>query len=292
MAPPPSVFDYLDYRDFLDAWFSWKARQRPRYSQRAFAQHVGCSHTLVSQVRRREKHLSDKSATAFGAAMGLDADETAHFALLVERATASTERHRTELTHQAMGARGMHDARELGILSLRYLASWWIPAVRELAYREDFRADHDWIATRLRPAISPDQAGQALEVLQGLHLLQPDEDGRLVPHDAPLVTPPEAEGSAVRGYHRTMIDLARQGLDSLSHQERFYQTAMLAVPEGMEVQLRVELRALAERLVGMVEDARSRGGRPMDRVLLLNLHLLPISTAPADELESPTGADD
>ncbi len=280
---PPDVRQYLDYRAFLDAWFEWKKSTRPRYSQRAFSRRAGVSHTLVSQVCRREKHLSEKTASDFGAAMGLEDDELRHFVLLVERATTSSERLRTELTHRAMGARGMQGAVDLSALSLRYLAAWWIPVVRELACRDDFRADPEWIAARILPRISADQADEALQVLLGLDLLREDDDGRLRPNDAPLVTPPEAEGVAYRGYHASMIDLARGGLESLRADQRFYQTAMLAVPVGMEAQLRVELRNLAERLVGMVEDARSRGGRPMEQVLLLNLHLLPVSTPASKE---------
>lgn len=276
-APKPSVFHYLDYRTFLQAWFAWKSERRPRYSQRAFARHAGCSHTLVSQILRGERHLSSRTVAGFGLAMALDAREVEHLQLLVDRATATSERARDELTHRALGARGMVGAQDLTRLRHALLSCWWIPVVRELAYSHDFRADPTWIALQLRPAITSDQAAHALEVLTSLDLLHPTPDGGLAPREAPLVTPAEADGATVRSYHRSMIQLACDGLDDCSHDERFYQTAVLAVPQVLQPAVEEELRQLAERLVGMVEHARAEGSPADVQVMLVNLHLLPLS---------------
>ncbi len=173
----PCVHDYLDYRSFFDDWLAWKLATRSRYSLRAFARRAGVSHIFVAKVRDRERHLSAETAGRFAQAMGLDAAACAHFELLVTQATVDAAWLQDELRQRARGQRGMASPEGLTALTMTYLSSWWIPVVRELAYRPDFRADPAWIAERIRPPIAPVQAEAALETLRGLGLLCRQPDG-------------------------------------------------------------------------------------------------------------------
>ena len=39
----PSVYDHLDHRAYLNAWFRWKQLKNPRYSHRLFTQQTKIS---------------------------------------------------------------------------------------------------------------------------------------------------------------------------------------------------------------------------------------------------------
>ena len=69
------------------------------------------------------------------------------------------------LTLEALqSGRGYRRAHTLELAHAAYHASWYVPAIREMAAAEGFRADPHWIARRLLPPISVSEASRALEI--------------------------------------------------------------------------------------------------------------------------------
>ena len=102
----------------------------------------------------------------------------------------------------------------------RYYGRWYCVPVRELVGRDDFREDPEWIGRQLRPAITAEEATEAIDTLLALQLLRRDERGRLVQHEALVTTGPELRTLSLRRFHQQMLALASDAMDDVPVDER------------------------------------------------------------------------
>ena len=281
-AALPSPYEHLDHRVFLGAWFAAKKAANPRYSHRLFARRASVSVSLLSHVVSGERNLTATTTEAFIQAMGLRAGEARFFRLLVAFDAASTADERNLIWEQISTTRRFREARGIEGLAFEYLSSWTYPAIRELASHPRFEADPRWIAARLRPPITPAEARRALDELQRLGLLV-ERDGRLVPAEASVATPPELTSLAVRNYHHGMIGKGQEAIERFPGSERHLLAITVGVPRHLLPRLKEEATAMMQRLMNLCDAEAS----PTEQVVQINLQLFPLTEAiPADE-EAP-----
>lgn len=269
----PNLYAFIEYRTYLRRWFDYKKAQNPRYSHRAFVRKTGQrSPSVLADVIAGRRNLTPVGLAGFIRALALQGDEEAYFRDLVQLDQAANPDERAELLQRVLACRHYRKATTLEGASLRYLTHWSYPAVHELARCDGFRADPDWIATALRPAITPAQAREALDVLTELKLLVSDGKGGLIQGDGSLVTPHQMQSLASFVYHRGMLERAEASLAASKAAERHFCGLTVAVPSRMVPQLKRELDALQERLLAQC-DAEPNA----DHVMQINLQLFPLS---------------
>ena len=283
-GPPPDrpdVFDFLDHRAYLRAWFEWKKSVNRRFSHRMFARMAGQkSPSLAHLVMKGERNLTDRTSPAFCKAMGLDAEETRYFDALVRFDASTDPDERNALWAKVVAHKRFQAAHHIDGRAFDYLSHWYVPAIRELAGCEGFRADPAWIARTLRPRITAAQARDALDTLRELGMLV-EEDGRWVPRDDTVVTPHEVVvGLAVYNYHQGMIARASEAIQGSRPAERHMGALTVAVPMALVPQLKSEIAAFQERLLDLCDSREASA----DRVYQVNLHLFPLS----DPTQEPT----
>jgi len=274
----PDLYRYLDYRAYLRDWFDARKAANPRFSHRAFARRVGQkSPSILADVISRRRNLTPPLVAAFSQALQLDAEAERFFADLVALDQATLPDDRNAAFLRIAASRRFREAREVEGDSFLYLSSWYIPAIRELARRPDFRAEPAWIAGQLRPEVSPDEAEKALGVLRNLGMLV-EEGGRWVQAEGAVVTPREVVGLAVHNYHHGMLSLAREAITRFRPSERHYMALTACVPESLFPQIKQELNAMTERLLELCDGA---DGTP-ERAVQLHLHFFPLSATPEE----------
>ncbi len=184
--------------------------------------------------------------------------------------------------------RPFREARRLDGAQAEYHSSWYVPVVRELARRPDFRDDPKWIAKQLLPAISVAQARKALALLLDLGLLVRDADGRLKQHTPLVTTGPGPLGHHIFAYHQAMLDRAKEALDQLSREERDISNLTLCVSQAQLLELKARVRAFRQELLRTAE----LEGSP-ERVVQINFQVFPLSVVPevgTEASERTTGA--
>jgi uncharacterized protein (TIGR02147 family) len=275
-ATGPDVFRYLDHRLYLRDWFDAKKLANPRFSHRLFARLAGQgSPSLLIQVIRGNRNLTSATTEAFITAMGLRGEAAEFFGRLVALDAARTEEERNAAWSHISASRRFRAARELEGAGFEYLSKWYLPAIRELAWRADFVPDPAWIATTLRPKITEAQARKALGLLRSMGLLTEDEDGRTRPADGSVVTPHEVASLAVRNYHRGMLELARDSIDAFPGTERHLSAVTVCIPKSLVPRIKRELDAFQERLLDLCDAEVDRA----EQVHQIHLVLFPLSTA-------------
>ncbi|MCB9765756.1 MAG: TIGR02147 family protein [Alphaproteobacteria bacterium] len=275
-GPTPEVYAYLSYRDFLGDWYDARKAADARFSHRFFARRAGVrSPSLLNEVIAGRRNLTPITVEGFIQALGLDDEAAAFFRDLVLMDQATTEEERDDAWTRVAASRRFRNARPIDASVARYLTTWYTPAIREMALRSDFQADPAWIAPRMLPPITPEQAREALDTLLELGLLV-EEDGHTRPAEVSLATPHEVAKIIARRYHLQMLDRARDALDNARAEERHFLGVTVAIPVALVDTLKGELDRFQERLLHLC-DEQAAGA---ERVYQLNLNLVPLSQDP------------
>lgn len=271
---PPVVYDFLDYRAYLSAWFDAKKAANPRFSHRVFARRAGQkSPSLLHHVIEGKRNLTPATVEAFAAAMSLATAEATFFGLLVELGQAETDTERNRAWERIAATRRFREARKIDGAGFEYLSSWYYPAIRELAHRPDFRDDPDWIASVLRPKITAAKARRAVDALLGMGMLLRTDEGAIRPTEASVVTPHEVAGLAVHNYHHGMLDRAKEAIDAFDPDLRHFGGVTVGVPAALVPKLKREVAAFLERVLDLCDTSTD----PKLGVYQLNVQLFPLS---------------
>lgn len=272
-AAAVNIFGFLDYRAALRALYDHKKASEYGFSHRAFSRRAGLkSVNFLKLVMDGERNLSPDAAARFAQALGLRGREADYLCELVQYNQARTSKERSLAYERMVRLKPEREIRELDAQQSAYHESWYIPAIRELAARGDFRDDPGWIARTLEPSITLAQADKALSVLRSLGLLSADEAGTLRPVDAHVSTGLAPLGHHLADYHRTMIERAAQAIDRFPREEREIASLTLCIDDAMLPELKARLQAFRRELMQLAEQSGDR-----KRVVQINFQLFPLT---------------
>jgi uncharacterized protein (TIGR02147 family) len=279
MAPPdaPNVFHYLDARRFLGDYYAHKKASGRGFSFRAFSRRVGLgSPNYLKLVIDGDRNLTAEMAARFGAACGLADNGLAYFLDLVAFTQASHTDEKAARYERLLRFREHREVHKIDVAFSQYHSHWYIPAIREMAFRADFQNDPEWVAKRLLPAIKTSEAREALQLLIDLGLIA-EADGRWKPADALVSTGPEVRGIHYVQYHRTMIGRALVALDDRPPADRDISSVTLCLDDDGISRLKDRLRAFRRELLQLsAEDENPR------RVIQVNLQAFPLTRIDGD----------
>ncbi|MEZ4240562.1 MAG: TIGR02147 family protein [Myxococcota bacterium] len=278
-GPALNVFDYGDFRTYLNDWFAAKKEANPRYSHRLFARRVGSSNpSLLVNITSGRRNLTPDLVDAFVSALGLEDDAATYFRLLVRFGQATDAEDRERAWGGITELRSRLRDPEVDSSRFLYLSDRIYPAIVALAQCAGFRPDPAWVAAQLRPPIPVERAEEALGFLQRIGFLVPEGD-TLVPAEPVLHTTPNVALLGSYGYHKQTHDLAGALMERLWEQgsgvaaETAFLGLTVAVPEERLGELR---RLLWEAQVQVAHQARAWQDES-DRVVQVTIQMYPVS---------------
>lgn len=275
MAADESVhaFAYLDYRAFLRDLFAQKKAQKAGFSHRAFSRRAGLKSTnFLHLVISGQRNLTGEGARQFAKGFGLPKEEADYFCELVQFNQAKSAEERGRAYERLGKFSKFRSAHQLAAAQSDYHSLWYLPAIRELAARDDFQDDPRWIGKTLIPAISAAEAKKGLARLTELGLLVRDAKGGLRQATEVVTTGSGPLGHQVVAYHRAMMERASESIDSVPRDEREISSLTLCVSQDVLMRLKGRIREFRKELLAMAE----LEGKP-ERVVQLNFQLFPLS---------------
>jgi uncharacterized protein (TIGR02147 family) len=251
----PVVFDYHDYRAYLRDLYTEKKKRGRGFSFRAFSRRAKLrSPNYLKLVMDGQRNLTREMAGRFAEACGLEGDASAFFVDLVELGQSKTSREREAAYGRLSGFSRYRKAHRLELAQAAYHSTWYLPAIRELAARRDFRDDPEWIARMLRPRIATEEARKALSTLVDLGLLVRGKGSRLA-QGAPVVTTgPETRGIHIATYHRAMLQRASSSIDDIPAPERDISSLTLCMSADGVKRLKERVQRFRKELLALSED--------------------------------------
>ncbi|MEO7425208.1 MAG: TIGR02147 family protein [Fibrobacteria bacterium] len=268
-----SIFEYLDYREFLADWFRLKKSMNPRFSHRIFAQKAEIkSSGYLSEVTGGLRNLSKGKIPGFARAMGLEERERAFLERLVAFNDAKSGQVKQLLYEQVLKALPSR-AQQVKLSQMEYFSKWYYVAVREALSVIPVSGDCEALAAALHPPITAAQARGALKLLERLSLIERDPGGVWRARHAELLGKrDEASAVLIRAYQGEMIGRARNALETVPQAHRDISTVTMSIsPGGLG------------RIKGAIEDFRNRvreivrSDAGEDRVVQLNIQVFPLT---------------
>ena len=280
------VFQYRDYRSYLQDTYSIRKKSEYGFSYRSFAKRVGsAAPNYLKLVTDGQRNLSPKMASRFAKALGLGGEAASYFCDLVEFNQSTTAHERERCYQRLTRYRRYREAFRLDGAHAEYHSEWYIPAIRELVVCKGFVEDPKWIARKLKPSISARQAEHALSVLLKLGLVIRNEEGKLE-HKQPIVSTGDDQplGHHVVTYHRAMLERAADALDLCERDDREIASLTLSVSRQQLAELKRRLYQFRQELL---EDAFEQvGDAPATDVVQINFQLFPLTELGARDEES------
>ena len=276
----PSVHGFMDYREFLRAWFEARKAQEPGYSHAVFAAEAGCSKSTLSNVLGGARRPRPGTLDAFARGMGLSPSERNHLGLLVELAGAQDQAGRRVLLERILAADGggwIRRAEEEASADTltRFLSHWYVPVVMELSRIPGFRGEAAWVARALRPTVSETEADHALETLLDMGFLVRDESGQVVPGQMRFETGIDAHHPALTRFYREILPGMLRALDTDLNGEQHLMAATLVLSPAAVKEAKAEVAALVKRLATLADDPEDM--TPASRVYQFAVQLVPVS---------------
>jgi hypothetical protein len=302
VAGRPDVFDFESFSTYCLAYYEWWRAQRPKVRSWAWlAQRLGLpqrDRNYLRNICTGARPMPDSLIEPLAEAFNLDEAEKTYFRTLIALSRVSDKdvaRNRARLEQNPDDDETVERLDRLlrleedlradlqalkrirageGTAAPGFLARWWYVVVREMAFQENFRADPHWIARRVWPKITPDDAADALEFLVEHDLLTFDEETLEVIHvdERPIVQ--NSDGS-LRQYHWDFGAIAAQSME-LPANERFFGGLTITVAEDRVAELRGVLRACGMEIMRRFQGSRS------GRVMHVAFRSFPV-TLPPDE---------
>lgn len=278
-----TIFEYINYRAFLEDYYNEMKRTTSYFSTRYFAQKAGISSaSFLRDVINGKKNLSKRTVERFATAMNLSEKEYRFFSHLVffNQAQNANEKQ----VHYAVLLTMMQSIKEMELTVHQHQVYnfWYIPVVRELATIVDFQDDYTLLGKSVYPNIKPQEAKSAISLLVELELLVKGENGRYAQTEKAIQASSALDAMAIFNFTVAMAENGIHALKTLPKTERNFSTLTCGMSkECYEVYL-IELEAFKERMKKIInQDANSDS----DKVYQINFQIFPVSTKPEGDTE-------
>lgn len=268
-----TIYEFLDFRSFLRAWFESEKARRPRFSKATVSRSLGLpnSRNYFSDVLCG-RALSETFQERLIRVLALDRDQARYFRALVEWEQATLPERR-ESALQIIAEFRRPAGTVLAAHQMEYFRHWRHGAVRALLDTDDFGDEPGRIGRQLRPRLTSAEARESLRLLERLGLIARNDRGIWKPTDRSISAPEGREDAFVLDLQIQQFDLARQRILSKDGHPRLVATNVVSISSAGYLRLleRIDkFRAEIRRLVLDDED-------PIDRACQIVIAAVPIS---------------
>jgi len=250
-----SIYEYIDYREFLRDWCAHAKAKGKGFSYRNFARQAGLSSSgFLKMVIDGERNLAPETIARFAKVIKLRSGEARFFEQLVMFNQAKTNDEKNHYYSKIAQNRRFKKAHHLTRDRFEYLGKWYYAAVREMVTLPDFREDPAWIARKLKPSITKSEAQSALDTLIRLGLVERGGDGKLVTKENGVRTEDEVISLAAANYHREMIKRAHEALSLCKAKDRNISSLTVAMSKDGFKKLKQRIHEFRKEIIAMLEE--------------------------------------
>jgi len=271
----PDLFTYLDYRLYLkDAFEAMKSKDR-KISFRSFAKEAGyTSPNFLQLVMAGTRNLSTANLPGTIRALGLKKQESEFFANMVGFEQAEGFEEKNFHYQKMLRSHRYAEAKPIEKGQYVYLEQWYNPVVREMLSHKDYSGEPAWIASRIQPALTVAQVEKSIDLLNRLGLVCKDEaTGKWLQAEPVISTPAEVESLAVANYHRSVLKLASDSIETFSSGERDLRAVTLGIPKSAYPQIKRKMEELWREILAL-----SQKGGKVEEVYQVNMQVFPLTT--------------
>ncbi|MBN2036142.1 MAG: TIGR02147 family protein [Chitinispirillaceae bacterium] len=255
----PVIYNYFDYREYLNDIFGYFKKADPAYSHRKFLSDARIpGSTYLLRVLKKQRKLSPKYVANFSEAIRHNTSEARYFALLVKFGNEKNVDKRDLILKDLLKIRSARTPYALQDKKLRYFEKWYYPVIRDLVALVDFKNDYKALGRMLVPPIKPEQAKGAVAFLKKHGFITLREDRRGYEPSEPIVaTPPSVHSTILSRFHKKNLELDIDAFENCPFSDRSISSVTMSVSKDTFEKMRVEIQELRKRLLALAREDRA-----------------------------------
>ncbi|MFC1584172.1 TIGR02147 family protein [Fibrobacterota bacterium] len=267
------IFDYTNYRKYLQDYYQWAKVNVRGFSHRAFLAKAEMSGpNYLKRVMEGVHNLTESSISKFAKALDLSETEATFFKYLVFFNQARTLDEKDRYFEILIHLKSPHSQHVLEKFQYDYYKDWYNIAIREILSYFPYKDKPAELAKEIAPPISPKKVKKALELLERLGLIERREGGSYALTSRAITTGSEVRSLLVPKFHITMAKLAAEAVTRFHKDERYFSSISMSFSEeGYREVIRL-IRDLRKKVIQRVAEETDP-----DRAYHLNLQLFPMS---------------
>ena len=269
-----NIYDYSDYRKFLQEFHELEKSLDPTFSYRIFAAAIDIDASLLVKILQGKRHVSAKNIEAFVQFFHFKEGKAEYFREMVAYGKAKNDE-QVRKHFETLQKMRPSSCRELDEARYRYFQQWFYPMIRSALDVFDYRGPEHAAALGdcCIPKISASQVENAVDALSQLGLAHKRKDGRIVPTDAHLKTKEHWLSASISDYQKSIAELAHRSIAETPKEERDISTLTMALDSTQIQRIR---DIIAEARKSIVNVANSMPSQICDSVYQLNFQLFPM----------------
>lgn len=269
-----NIYDYSDYRKFLQEFYELEKSLDPTFSYRIFAAAIDMDASLLVKILQGKRHVSTKNIEAFVLFFRFKEGKAEYFREMVAYGKAKNDE-QVRKHFETLQKMRPSSCRELDEARYRYFQQWFYPMIRSALDVFDYRGPEHAAALgdSCIPKISANQVENAVDALLQLGLVHRRKDGRIVPTDAHLKTKEHWLSASISDYQKSIAELAHRSIAETPKEERDISTLTMALDSSQIQRIR---DIIAEARRSIVNVANSMPSQICDSVYQLNFQLFPM----------------
>lgn len=268
----PSVYEYLEYREFLrDSYRERKKRDR-YFSYRFIGGKIGLDAGYLVRVFQGRDHIPERCVGKTIRLLRLEKGEGDFFRALISFNKARTRTQVKNAFERVLQLRSIQ-RHTLDAFQYEFYKKWFYSAIRALIGLYDFDgSDYGELARALDPGLTEDEARSAVELLRKLNLVYRDKAGVYRVTDTMISTGTEWRTRAVREFQKETITLALRSLDEQEPDRRDISTVTFTASEDELEELRERIAEFRSSLLSLARESPHP-----DTVFQMNVQLFPMT---------------
>lgn len=244
-----SLFDYVEYRDVLNAMFQIVKGSMNGGSWLDLAEILGFSRTnaLWLAAERRRK-LTDLTSKRICDNLGWQGSTRRYWLLMVQSNNERDGAKREVLMTRLMELKQQSLGDGPDALAMEYFSEWYHPIIRELSRIRKLTTAPESSIGELMPRLLPAEAKSSLDLLQRIGLVHVDKETGNVMYGGENILPSRrvSRHASIR-FHHTMMELAKEAIVSVRQDRREFNGLTIGLSSsGVEMAKKIIQKACAD----------------------------------------------
>jgi uncharacterized protein (TIGR02147 family) len=252
-----NIFNFLNYREYLKAFYHDKKAEEKGFSYQVMAENAGfSSKSFIKLVIDGKKNLTHESSKKLNNVLKLNVKSFSYFKDLVAFNQAHSMPERNEYLKRLFSYRKRNPGRLVLQSHYEFYAQWYHNTIRELLPFFDFKEDYGILGKMVNPPISAREARESVLLLLKLQFIK-KEGGAYVQTTPILTTGNEIKSAAVQNFHVQNLALAAASIDDCPGPRRDLSCLVLGLSEEGIERVKKEIQEFRKKLLEIARDDKN-----------------------------------
>ena len=266
------IYQYDNFREFLQDAYEDKKARFPEYSYRKFASDAGISNPgYLNDVIKGTRTLSKNACEKVSRAFALNSQEAEFLLLLSQYGQAKKQEQKQEFYQKILFRRSRSNFVRINPEQSKYYENYKYALIRSAIETYGFKGDYFDFAEFFTPSIPVPEIKQCIRDLCTWELIEPQRDGSYKV-TSKIIEPPGTLKEMIKEINKEWIDQSKQAIDLFPPEERNISTILLSASKENIQRILEETEKYRKKIFDIITEDDAP-----EQVMQLNVQFFPRS---------------